>query len=142
MKKQIQLVVITIILAIVALPLLSYGASRAEIDRDANSALRQLYDGKYFKGEEYLDYQADEAFFRRNFRKRLAQVRKHRSTGRLLEIIRRLPHAGGVTPETLEALDHARHFGSWGRGCGAVRAACAAGYRDRLQCPRHRAVAY
>jgi Cu(I)/Ag(I) efflux system membrane fusion protein len=32
------------------------------------------------------------------------------ATGRLLEIIRKLPHAGGVTPETLEALDHARHF--------------------------------
>jgi lipid-binding SYLF domain-containing protein len=44
MKKQIQLMIITLILAIVASPLLSYGASRAEIDRDANSALRQLYD--------------------------------------------------------------------------------------------------
>ncbi|MCL2330382.1 MAG: class I SAM-dependent methyltransferase, partial [Phycisphaerae bacterium] len=48
--------------------------------------VRQLYDGLYFKGEEYLDYEADEAFFRRNFRKRLADVLKHRSHGRLLEI--------------------------------------------------------
>jgi lipid-binding SYLF domain-containing protein len=44
MKKQIQWIVITIILAIAALPLLSHAASRAEIDRDANAALRQLYD--------------------------------------------------------------------------------------------------
>lgn len=48
--------------------------------------VRQLYDGEYFKGEEYLDYLADESFFRRNFRKRLAAVRRHRSAGRLLEI--------------------------------------------------------
>jgi SAM-dependent methyltransferase len=53
---------------------------------DPNVDVRQLYDGKYFKGEEYLDYQADEAFFRRNFRKRLARVRRYRSGGRLLEI--------------------------------------------------------
>jgi hypothetical protein len=38
--------------------------------------------------------------------------------------------------------DHARHFGGRGRGCGAGRAARAAGYRDRLQRARHRAVAY
>lgn len=44
MKKQIKLVIITLILAIVALPLLTYAASRAEIDRDSNAALRKLYD--------------------------------------------------------------------------------------------------
>lgn len=44
MKKQIQFMVITLILAIAASPLLTFAASRAEIDRDANSALRQLYD--------------------------------------------------------------------------------------------------
>jgi cyclopropane fatty-acyl-phospholipid synthase-like methyltransferase len=48
--------------------------------------VQQLYDGDYFKGEEYLDYAADEAFFKKNFRKRLADVLKHTPGGRLLEL--------------------------------------------------------
>ncbi|HSW45114.1 MAG TPA: class I SAM-dependent methyltransferase [Phycisphaerae bacterium] len=47
---------------------------------------RRLYEGAYFKGEEYLDYLADEPFFRRNFRKRLRHVLKWCPEGRLLEI--------------------------------------------------------
>lgn len=53
---------------------------------DAPVDARRLYEGDYFTGEEYLDYRADEPFFRRNFRKRLAQILKRRSSGRLLEI--------------------------------------------------------
>lgn len=53
---------------------------------DAPMDARSLYEGDYFTGEEYLDYRADEAFFKRNFRKRLQWVLKHRSGGRLLEI--------------------------------------------------------
>lgn len=47
---------------------------------------RALYDGDYFKGEEYLDYAADEAFFKKNFRRRLADVLRYTPGGRLLEI--------------------------------------------------------
>lgn len=47
---------------------------------------RALYQGDYFKGAEYLDYAADEAFFKRNFRRRLADVLRYTSGGRLLEI--------------------------------------------------------
>jgi hypothetical protein len=47
---------------------------------------RALYDGGYFKGEEYLDYSADEAFFKKNFRRRLGDVLRHCPTGRLLEL--------------------------------------------------------
>ncbi|GMV95699.1 MAG: class I SAM-dependent methyltransferase [Phycisphaerae bacterium] len=47
---------------------------------------RRLYEGDYFTGEEYLDYLADEAFFRRNFARRLGQIRRRRAGGRLLEI--------------------------------------------------------
>jgi SAM-dependent methyltransferase len=53
---------------------------------DAPIDARRLYEGDYFTGEEYLDYRADEAFFRKNFRKRLNQIRQHASGGRLLEI--------------------------------------------------------
>ncbi len=53
---------------------------------DGQVDYRALYDGDYFKGEEYLDYRADEDFFKKNFRQRLAQVRKYTSRGRLLEI--------------------------------------------------------
>jgi len=44
MRKQLQTMVITILLAMAASPLLSYGASRAEINRDVNSSLQKLYD--------------------------------------------------------------------------------------------------
>jgi len=53
---------------------------------DAHIDARRLYEGDYFTGEEYLDYLADEAFFRRNFLKRLKQIRQHALGGRLLEI--------------------------------------------------------
>jgi SAM-dependent methyltransferase len=45
-----------------------------------------LYDGDYFNGQEYLDYEADEAFFKRNFRKRLSEILTRAPDGRLLEI--------------------------------------------------------
>lgn len=47
---------------------------------------RRLYEGRYFTGGEYLDYRADEAFFKRNFRPRLRAVRARCPGGRLLEI--------------------------------------------------------
>ena len=53
---------------------------------EAKFDARSLYEGEYFKGEEYLDYLADEPFFRRNFRKRLRHVQKWCPQGRLLEI--------------------------------------------------------
>jgi SAM-dependent methyltransferase len=53
---------------------------------DAPIDARRLYEGDYFTGEEYLDYRADEAFFRKNFRRRLEGILRRRSTGRLLEI--------------------------------------------------------
>lgn len=53
---------------------------------DAPLHARSLYEGDYFTGEEYLDYLADEAVFRKNFRRRLADVKRFCSGGRLLEI--------------------------------------------------------
>lgn len=53
---------------------------------DAPVDARSLYEGDYFTGEEYLDYAADEAFFRRNFQRRLAGILRRRQGGRLLEI--------------------------------------------------------
>jgi len=47
---------------------------------------RQIYDENYFTGSEYLDYRADEAFLKRNFRRRLSEILRRRSSGRLLEI--------------------------------------------------------
>lgn len=47
---------------------------------------RALYGGAYFKGEEYLDYSGDEAFLKKNFQRRLADVLGHTPDGRLLEI--------------------------------------------------------
>ncbi|HOW70654.1 MAG TPA: class I SAM-dependent methyltransferase [Phycisphaerae bacterium] len=47
---------------------------------------RRLYEGDYFTGGEYLDYLADEGFFKRNFRPRLDAVRRQCPGGRLLEI--------------------------------------------------------
>ncbi len=46
----------------------------------------RLYDAAYFTGGEYLDYRADEAFFRRNFRKRLRGVLARCDGGRLIEL--------------------------------------------------------
>lgn len=48
--------------------------------------LLRLYQGNYFTGREYLDYQSDEPFFRKTFRRRLQALRRRRSAGRLLEI--------------------------------------------------------
>ncbi|HOB76031.1 MAG TPA: class I SAM-dependent methyltransferase [Phycisphaerae bacterium] len=53
---------------------------------DAPVDVRQIYEGRYFTGEEYLDYLADEPFFRKNFRKRLRELLRRCSGGRLLEI--------------------------------------------------------
>ncbi len=47
---------------------------------------RDLYRGDYFTGGEYLDYAGDEAFFRRNFRRRLEEVLARRRGGLLVEI--------------------------------------------------------
>lgn len=44
---------------------------------DAPLDARKLYEDDYFTGQEYLDYKADEAFFKRNFRKRLREVLAH-----------------------------------------------------------------
>lgn len=56
--------------------------ARLDVPIDA----RRLYEGDYFTGEEYLDYLADEAFFRRNFRGRLEEIRRRTPSGRLLEL--------------------------------------------------------
>lgn len=53
---------------------------------DPSTDVRSLYEGQYFKGEEYLDYQTDEALFKKTFRARLNQLLKRRAGGRLLEI--------------------------------------------------------
>ncbi len=53
---------------------------------DGPVAARELYGGDYFTGGEYLDYLADEAFFRKNFRPRLDALRRQCAGGRLLEI--------------------------------------------------------
>lgn len=45
-----------------------------------------LYGAEYFRGKEYLDYRSEEAFFKKNFRRRLNHVLRRRSGGRLLEI--------------------------------------------------------
>ncbi len=48
--------------------------------------LRHLYEGDYFTGQEYVDYQSDEPFFRKTFARRLHALRRRRPAGRLLEI--------------------------------------------------------
>jgi len=53
---------------------------------DAPTDVRQLYENDYFTGGEYRDYRKDEAFFKRNFRRRLKQLRQRCAGGRLLEI--------------------------------------------------------
>lgn len=45
-----------------------------------------LYSEAYFRGEEYLDYAADEAFIKRTLQPRLDAVRRRVPGGRLLEI--------------------------------------------------------
>ena len=45
-----------------------------------------LYGEEYFRGAEYLDYAADEAFIKRTLRPRLDAVRRRVRGGRLLEI--------------------------------------------------------
>jgi SAM-dependent methyltransferase len=63
-------------------PHCGFVTARQELPIDA----RQLYEGDYFTGDEYLDYRADEPFLRRNFQRRLEHVLKYKSGGRLLEI--------------------------------------------------------
>lgn len=53
---------------------------------DAPVDTRAIYDGSYFTGEEYLDYAADEAFFKKNFRNRMKAILARCDAGRLLEI--------------------------------------------------------
>jgi len=53
---------------------------------DVTQEVRRLYEGDYFTGGEYRDYRDDEAFFKRNFRHRLKQLRQRCTGGRLLEI--------------------------------------------------------
>lgn len=62
----------------------SCGFVTADLDRPVDA--RRLYGGDYFRGEEYLDYRTDEAFFKKHFRLRLRDVLRRRSSGRLLEI--------------------------------------------------------
>ncbi|ABQ26846.1 lipid-binding SYLF domain-containing protein [Geotalea uraniireducens] len=44
MRKQVRLIVFTLMLIIAVPPLMAYAASKAEIDRDVDSALVKLYD--------------------------------------------------------------------------------------------------
>lgn len=53
---------------------------------DAPLDARSLYEGDYFTGQEYLDYAADEAFFKKNFRRRLRKMVVRKPAGRLLEL--------------------------------------------------------
>lgn len=53
---------------------------------DAMQNVRQLYEGNYYTGGEFRSYLGDEAFFKRNFRNRLNQLRQRCGGGRLLEI--------------------------------------------------------
>jgi SAM-dependent methyltransferase len=46
----------------------------------------RVYATSYFTGSEYFDYRSDEAFFSRTFRRRLGELARRRSGGRLLEI--------------------------------------------------------
>ena len=51
-------------------------------DADASALYRQ----DYFTGQEYRDYRADRAIHRRNFRRRIRDLRRLRPGGRLLEL--------------------------------------------------------
>jgi SAM-dependent methyltransferase len=62
----------------------SCGFVTARIDGTPDA--RRLYGDGYFRGEEYLDYRADEAFFKKSFRPRLREVLRRTPGGRLLEI--------------------------------------------------------
>jgi len=53
---------------------------------DAQLDARSVYDSDYFTGGEYLDYQLDEAFFKKTFRPRLQQLLRRQPGGHLLEI--------------------------------------------------------
>ena len=60
------------------------GFVTASVDQPLNAV--ELYDCGYFHGQEYLDYRAEEAFLKKNFRRRLNQVLQRRAGGHLLEI--------------------------------------------------------
>jgi cyclopropane fatty-acyl-phospholipid synthase-like methyltransferase len=47
---------------------------------------KDLYLQDYFTGGEYLDYPADELFFKKTFRKRVKMLLSRQTSGRLLEI--------------------------------------------------------
>lgn len=60
------------------------GFITARIER--GTEVREIYERDYFKGDEYLDYAADEVILKKNFRRRLDDILKRRQSGRLLEI--------------------------------------------------------
>ncbi|MDM8007303.1 MAG: class I SAM-dependent methyltransferase [Phycisphaerae bacterium] len=60
------------------------GFATARLDSPIDT--RRIYEGAYFAGQEYLDYRGDEAFLKRNFRRRLKELLKRCPGGRLLEI--------------------------------------------------------
>ncbi len=53
---------------------------------DPNLDVRNIYETDYFTGGEYLDYCSDEAFFKKNFRRRLNDLLHYRRSGKLLEL--------------------------------------------------------
>jgi SAM-dependent methyltransferase len=53
---------------------------------DQKVAPEELYTLEYFKGREYRDYEADKDALQRNFNHRIAQLRKLKPSGRLLEL--------------------------------------------------------
>ncbi|MGQ9649503.1 MAG: class I SAM-dependent methyltransferase [Phycisphaerae bacterium] len=63
-------------------PICGFVTARLEHPIDA----LQIYEGAYFTGQEYLDYLGDEAFLKRNFRRRLEHILKRCPRGHLLEI--------------------------------------------------------
>jgi SAM-dependent methyltransferase len=53
----------------------------------SDDELRELYSGKYFEGDEYLDYAKEKDALEKNFRRRLSDLRRrHRRGERLWEI--------------------------------------------------------
>jgi 2-polyprenyl-3-methyl-5-hydroxy-6-metoxy-1,4-benzoquinol methylase len=55
-------------------------------DNFKNVDLRDLYQEKYFKGEEYYNYEKDKKIIQRNFLCRLREIRKFIKNGSLFEI--------------------------------------------------------
>lgn len=62
----------------------SCGFVTARVDDRLNT--REIYEGDYFYGGEYLDYVGDEEFFRKDFQRMLKRIRRRCPSGRMLEI--------------------------------------------------------